>query len=110
MTPILSGLGWTRIPLPYEPFHVNVYLLEEPDGWVVVDTGLDNAACRAAWISLLGGALSTKPILRIIVTHWHNDHLGLAGWLTERTGARILMSRQEFFLGALKSHKPVAIS
>lgn len=110
VTPLLNGLGWTRIPLPYEPYHVNVYLFEEEDGWVVVDTGLDDTAGRAAWITLLTGTLRAKPIRRIIVTHWHNDHLGLAGWLAELTGAQILMSRQEFFRGALQSQKPTSIS
>jgi len=109
VVPILNGLGWTRIPLPYEPYHVNVYLLEETDGWVVVDTGLDDAVCRAAWLTLLGGALRAKPIRRIIVTHWHNDHLGLAGWLADLTGAEIYMSRQEYFRGALQSQKPSAV-
>lgn len=110
LVPVIPGLWWTRLPLPYEPFHVNVYVLEDRDGFAVVDTGLDNEECRAAWITLLAGPLASRPINRIVVTHWHNDHLGLAGWLAARTGARIAMSLGEFSRGMLQSHKPTGAS
>ncbi len=78
------GVLWARIPLPFRLDHVNVYFLDDGDGWAVVDTGIDSPDARAAWEALLAGPLSGRPLTRLIVTHMHPDHIGLAGWLTER--------------------------
>ena len=78
------GVLWARVPLPFRLDHVNVYFLDDGDGWAVVDTGIDGPDARAAWEALLFGPLSGRPLTRLIVTHMHPDHIGLAGWLTER--------------------------
>jgi len=86
------GIRWVRLPLPFELNHINVWLLDDGDGWTLVDTGLDNAAVRDTWESLFSTALEGRPIRRIIVTHYHPDHMGLARFLWERFRPQLLMS------------------
>ena len=81
---IAPGVRWFRLPLPYRLDHVNIYLIEDADGWTVLDTGLGTDACRTAWESILSGPLAGQRLTSMIVTHFHPDHVGLAGWLAER--------------------------
>lgn len=83
---VAPGILWARIPLPFRLNHVNVWLLRERDGWAVVDTGTANAEARKIWDTLLGTVLADAPIVRLIATHGHTDHIGLAGWLHELSG------------------------
>jgi len=83
---IAPGILWARIPLPFRLNHVNVWLLREHDGWTLVDTGTADVKARAVWDELLAGVLSGAPIVRMIATHGHTDHVGLAGWLFNRFG------------------------
>ncbi len=83
---VAPGILWARVPLPFRLNHVNVWLLREADGWTVVDTGTANPEARAVWERLFEGVLSGAPIVRQIATHGHTDHVGLAGWLWERSG------------------------
>ena len=78
---VAPGILWVRLALPFRLDHVNVYLIEDGAGWAVLDTGLDDAATRAAWDALLAGPLQARPLTRVLVTHYHPDHMGLAGWL-----------------------------
>lgn len=89
---IAEGLLWMRLPLPMALDHVNVYALAEPDGWTLVDTGFDSRRSRAEWEVLLAGPLGGRPVRRLLVTHHHPDHVGLAGWFRAR-GAELLMTR-----------------
>ncbi len=89
---VAAGLLWLRLPLPLALDHVNAYALDEGDGWSVVDPGMDTAAARALWQALRSGPLAGRPVRRVLVTHHHPDHVGLAGWLA-RDGAGILASR-----------------
>jgi glyoxylase-like metal-dependent hydrolase (beta-lactamase superfamily II) len=98
---IAAGLGWARLPVPGSLKHVNLWLLDDGDGLTVVDTGLDIPPCREGWEALLAGPLAGRPITRILVTHFHPDHLGLAGWLAERFGAPLLMTREEWLFGRM---------
>ncbi len=84
MVEIVPGLMWLRLALPYRLDHVNVYLIDDGDGWALLDTGIDDAPTRAAWETLLAGPLRERPLSRVLVTHYHPDHIGLAGWLCER--------------------------
>ena len=93
---VASGIHWLRLPLPFRLDHVNVYLVEDGPGLALIDTGIDDAATRALWDALLEGPLRGCPITRIVATHYHPDHVGLAGWLCGRTGAPLLMSRTEY--------------
>ena len=100
---IAPGIRWARLPLPFRLDHVNIYLIEDETGVAVIDTGLDSRACRDAWQRLLAGPLAGRPITRLIVTHCHPDHVGLAKWLAERTGLTLEMSETEY-LTALVMH------
>lgn len=90
------GVLWLRLPLPMALDHINVYAVEDGDGWALVDTGLATADSRAAWDLAMAGPLGGRPVTRVICTHMHPDHIGLAGWLCERTGAPLMMSRLEY--------------
>lgn len=89
---IADGVWWLRIPLPMELNHINVWLLEDGDGWLLVDTGMAEDVCREAWLHLEERVLAGRPLRRVFVTHDHPDHMGLAPWLVERHGAAIWMS------------------
>jgi len=98
---IAPGVGWARLPVPGSLKHVNIWLLDDGDKVAVVDTGLDIAPCRAAWDTLLGGPLAGRSVSRVIVTHFHPDHIGLAGWLSSRFGAPLLMTREEWLFARM---------
>ena len=93
---VAPGIHWARLPLPMALDHVNIYLLDDGDGWTVIDTGMKTPDCEAAWEILLAGKLADKPITRIVVTHNHPDHIGLAGWLAEKTRAPLVTTRTSF--------------
>ncbi len=95
---IAPGILWIRLPMPLALDHVNLYLLEDGDGWTLVDCGLADPGTRAVWERLLATRLNGRPITRIVVTHFHPDHVGMAGWLQERTGAGLWMSRVEWLM------------
>lgn len=89
---VAEGVWWARLPIAMRPDHVNVYALDDGASWTVVDTGLDAPGCRAAWEALRAGPLGGRPVGRVIVTHHHPDHVGLAGWLQAR-GAELWATR-----------------
>jgi len=93
---VAPGILWLRLPLPMALDHVNVYALEDDDGWTLVDTGMDTPPARAAWEAALAGPLAGREVSRVLVTHFHPDHVGLAGWLCERTGAALTTTRTSF--------------
>jgi glyoxylase-like metal-dependent hydrolase (beta-lactamase superfamily II) len=82
--PVLEGLWWLRMPLPISLDHINLWLLEEPGGYALVDTGMATAAARDIWEQLANTLLRERPLTRILLTHLHPDHSGLAAWLQRR--------------------------
>lgn len=90
------GLLWARLRLPFRLNHVNIYLLADDGGWAVVDSGFGNEETIAAWTTLLEGPLKNANITRLIVTHSHPDHVGLAGWIVERFECPLEMSQVEY--------------
>jgi glyoxylase-like metal-dependent hydrolase (beta-lactamase superfamily II) len=76
---LAEGLAWAQLPVPGSLKHVNIWVLDDGEGFAVVDTGLDIPASREGWEALLTGALGGRRLTRVIVTHFHPDHLGLAG-------------------------------
>ena len=94
-TRVAPGILWMRQPLPMALDHVNIYALDEGDGWTIVDTGFDSRKARALWQDLLDGPLAGKPVTRVLVTHHHPDHIGLAGWFVAR-GAELLTTRTAY--------------
>lgn len=89
---IAEGVLWARLPLPMALDHVNVYVLDDGDGWTVIDTGFDSKRTRGIWEGLLGGPMAGKPVRRVVATHYHPDHIGLAGWFQAR-GAELWTTR-----------------
>lgn len=95
---VAPGVYWLHMPLPFALDRINLWLLEDGDGWTLVDTGLNLPESKQIWQTILQGLLQGKPIKRVIVTHLHPDHVGLAGWLTEQCGCALWMSREEFLM------------
>ena len=93
---VRKGLLWLRLPLPYQLDHVNIYLIEDRDGWVIVDAGISTAEAKAAWEVYFRGPLRGLKISKILVTHFHPDHIGLAGWLCGRFQAPLLTSLSSY--------------
>jgi glyoxylase-like metal-dependent hydrolase (beta-lactamase superfamily II) len=104
MHEIVPGLGWVRMPLPFALDHVNLWLLQDEvdhdglvrAGWSVIDTGAGTDATRAAWEQVLAEGLDGQPLVRVIATHCHPDHVGLSGWLCERFDAPFWITTGEF--------------
>lgn len=93
---IAPGILWLRLPLPFLLDHVNVYLVEDEGGWAALDTGLGNDICKAAWDAAFAGPLRGKRLTRVVCSHFHPDHMGLVGWLTERFSCPLSVTRTEF--------------
>ncbi|HET9067072.1 MAG TPA: MBL fold metallo-hydrolase [Amaricoccus sp.] len=97
---IAEGVLWARLPLPFRPDHLNAYVLDDGDGWTLVDSGLDTEAVRAAWVALLAGPLAGRPVRRVILTHHHPDHVGLAGWF-QAGGAELWATRTAWLMARM---------
>ena len=106
---IAPGVLWLRLALPFQLDHVNVYLIEDGPGWAVLDTGVADLRTRTVWESVLAERLRGRPLTRLIVTHYHPDHVGLAGWLTDRFGLELSMSQTEFLFCQNMRHNPAAL-
>lgn len=96
LLPVADGVFWLRLPLPFALNHINLWLLQDGDGWTLVDCGYGSKQNLQLWQTLLDGVLAQQPLSRIIVTHDHPDHIGLADWLMQQTGAALWMSESEF--------------
>ncbi|MDH5540676.1 MAG: MBL fold metallo-hydrolase [Rhizobacter sp.] len=109
---VAPGVRWVRMALPFALDHINLWLLrDEIDGtagWTIVDCGIANEATRAAWEQVFANELGGLPVLRVIATHMHPDHLGLAHWLTERWGVRLWISATDYNVARVASGIPGA--
>lgn len=103
---VAPGILWLRLALPFRLDHVNVYLLEDGPGWTVMDTGIGNDETRAIWRQVQADVLGGTPITRVIVTHFHSDHAGMAGWLCETSGAPLFMSQTEYLASLVLQLNP----
>ncbi len=93
--PVAPGVWWLRMPLPFALDHINLWLLEDGPGWTIVDAGYAMPETQAAWEQIFAQHFDDRPVTRIIVTHFHPDHIGLAGWLTERWRAPLWITEKE---------------
>jgi glyoxylase-like metal-dependent hydrolase (beta-lactamase superfamily II) len=93
---VAPGVHWLRMALPFALDHINLWLLEDGDAWLLIDTGLGNEPTRALWDRIFQEKLGARPVNRVLVTHYHPDHAGNAAWLCARTGAELWMTRGEY--------------
>src|SRR5271156_5382978 len=89
------GVQWLRMPLPFALDHINLWLVEDGPGWTVVDTGYAMAQTKELWERIFAERLGGRPVTRVIVTHYHPDHIGLADWLTQRSQAPLWITEKE---------------
>ncbi|MBS0308561.1 MAG: MBL fold metallo-hydrolase, partial [Proteobacteria bacterium] len=108
---VAPGVYWLRMGLPFALNHINLWLLEDAierdgemvRGWSVIDCGIANDATRAAWETIFATQLCGLPILRVIATHCHPDHIGLSDWLCARWQAPLYMTAAEYAFGRMMS-------
>lgn len=98
---VASGVLWFRLPLPMKLDHVNIYALDDGDGWTVIDTGFASKKSKGIWQDIMSGPLGGKPITRVVVTHHHPDHIGLAGWFQTDYGAELVTTRTSWLMGRM---------
>lgn len=99
---LADGVYWIRMPLPFVLDHINLWLLRDRidgrDGWTIVDCGVARPEVKALWDRIFEEKLQGLPVLRVIVTHMHPDHVGLAGWICERWKSPLWMSMTDYFV------------
>lgn len=112
---VAPGVRWIRMGLPFALDHINLWLLRDrqPDvggtmieGWTVVDCCIDSVSSRAQWEQVFVSSLEGLPILRVIVTHMHPDHIGLAHWLCARWNARLWISATDYNVARVAVYDP----
>ena len=98
---VVPGVFWVRMELPFALNHINLWLLRDEidgrPGWTVVDCCIDRPQSRDQWAEIIQHRMQALPILRVIVTHMHPDHIGLAHWLCERFQAPLWISATDFY-------------
>ncbi len=113
---VAPGVRWLRMPLPFALDHINLWLLRDRidgiEGWTVVDCGVATEKTKALWTQLFETELQGLPVLRVVVTHMHPDHLGLAHWLCERwttaeRECRLWISATDWNAGLMASRRDV---
>lgn len=108
---VAPGVRWLRFGLPFALDHINLWLIADEvetakgiqRGWTAVDCGIATDASRDAWEQIFATQLDGLPILRVLVTHCHPDHVGLADWLCRRWQAPLYMSAGEFAFARVMS-------
>jgi glyoxylase-like metal-dependent hydrolase (beta-lactamase superfamily II) len=95
---VAPGIVWLRMPLPFALDHINLWLIEQPGGYALVDCGYGDATTRASWGKHFDTTFAQRGIDRIVVTHCHPDHLGNAAWLAARFGCTVTMTQGEYLV------------
>lgn len=98
---VAPGIHWVRMPLPFALNHINLWLMEDEGGFTIIDTGYNTEDTRGHWRAALARIVDGRAINRVIVTHFHPDHLGLAGWFAETYGAELWMPYAEWLQGRI---------
>lgn len=108
---VAPGILWLRMGLPFALNHVNLWLVEDEvetvngqvHGWTVIDCGIDNDDTRQNWETIFASHLKGLPIVRVLITHSHPDHVGLADWLCQRWQAPLLATTGEYGFARMMS-------
>ena len=93
---VAPGVKWVRMPLPFSLAWINLWLIQDEGGWALVDTGIATEQTRELWRKVFDEALQGARITKVICTHMHPDHVGLAGWITRKFDCPLLISRLEY--------------
>ncbi len=93
---IAPGVLWIRMPLPFSLANINLWAIRDGEGWAIVDTGIQTADTATAWRQVLAGPLQGRPLTRVMITHMHPDHVGMAGWLIRKSECQLWMTRLEY--------------
>jgi glyoxylase-like metal-dependent hydrolase (beta-lactamase superfamily II) len=102
---IAPGVHWVRMPLPFQLDHINLWMLEEHDGWTIVDCGLSDARTLVLWEQVVKLRVGVKSVRRVLVTHCHPDHAGNAAWLCQRFDAGLWMTQGEYLTAHALRHE-----
>jgi glyoxylase-like metal-dependent hydrolase (beta-lactamase superfamily II) len=109
---VAPGVKWLRMTLPFALDHINLWLLRDTlegvEGWTVVDCCISRDEAKAQWEEVITHELDGLPILRVIVTHMHPDHIGLADWLCEKWACRLWCSATDYHTARLASQSTTA--
>ena len=93
---VAPNIYWLRMPLPIALNHINLWLLEGDEGWTIVDSGMATEESKTVWKNIFTNVFKTKPLEKIVITHMHLDHSGLAGWLTNEWDIEPYFTKKEF--------------
>jgi glyoxylase-like metal-dependent hydrolase (beta-lactamase superfamily II) len=108
---LADGVRWIRMPLPFALDHINLWLLRDEidgrQGWTIVDCGISRDEVKVLWERVFENALDGLPVLRVVVTHMHPDHVGLAYWLCERWNAPLWMTMTDYAIARLWSRPAI---
>lgn len=91
-----DGVHWVRMPLPFDLDHINLWMVEGKTGWTIIDAGINTPETKEYWQNVFDTALKDKPVNQLIITHFHPDHIGLAGWMERKYGLRPVIKQAEF--------------
>ncbi len=102
---VAPGVHWLRMPLPFQLDHINLWLLEDRGGWTIVDSGINRGETKLLWAEVfaamrIGGARG-RPVRKLVCTHFHPDHMGLAGWLVGEVETELWTTRAEWLFGRM---------
>ena len=106
---LVPGVRWLRMRLPFALDHINLWLLRDDfegvQGWTIVDCGIANEETKTSWEQIFTTQLEGLPVLRVIVTHMHPDHVGLSQWLCEKWNVPLWISMTDYLPAQWLSHK-----
>ena len=101
---IYPGFFWVRMPVPFDLESINLWLIDEGESWTIVDTGVGDDTTAQAWREIFKTSLDGRPVGRVIGTHMHVDHIGLAGWMCRKyPGAEFWMTQLEYLTARMVS-------
>jgi glyoxylase-like metal-dependent hydrolase (beta-lactamase superfamily II) len=102
---VAPGVKWVRMTLPFALNHINLWLLRDEvngvQGWSIVDTCIHRDEAKAHWEAIFASELEGLPVLRVIATHMHPDHIGLAHWLCKRWNAAFYISATDYMVATV---------
>jgi glyoxylase-like metal-dependent hydrolase (beta-lactamase superfamily II) len=113
---VAPGVKWIRMALPFALNHINLWLLRDTqdsddgpvEGWTIVDCCIHKEEAKAQWEAIFAHELDGLPVLRVLVTHMHPDHIGLAHWLCQRWNAPLWISALDYQVAKFGCMGPTA--